>query len=75
MTMKESPKEIQLILVNEAFLALGAPTLAYVRASDINGTDGFAIHGADGRVLGIAPTRDLAFAAARQHDLEPVSVH
>lgn len=75
MTMKESPKEIQSTLANEAFLALGAPTLAYVRASDINGTDGFAIHGADGRVLGIAPTRDLAFAAARQHDLEPVSVH
>ena len=73
--MKAVPKEVLSSLPVEAFLALGAPTLAYVKASDFNGADGFAIHGSDGRVLGIAPTRELAFAAARQHDLEPVSVH
>jgi hypothetical protein len=57
------------------FAALGAPTLAYVKAAKFGEDDGFAIHGADGRLLGAAPTRELAFAAARQHNLEPVSVN
>ncbi|MEE8532323.1 MAG: DUF1150 family protein, partial [Alphaproteobacteria bacterium] len=33
------------------------------------------IHAADGTVLGVTVDRDTAFAAARQNDLEPVSVH
>ena len=35
----------------------------------------FALHLADGRRVAVMDDRDLAFAAARQHDLEPVSVH
>lgn len=35
----------------------------------------FALHLADGRRVAIMDDRELAFAAARQHDLEPVSVH
>ncbi len=73
--MKAVMKEIQPSLAVEAFRALGAPTLAYIKPSAVDGSDGFAIHGADGRMLGIAPSRALAFAAARQHDLDPVSVH
>lgn len=75
MMMKAISRETSPTLPVEAFLALGVPTLAYVKASDIDGTQGFSIHAADGRMLGIAPTRELAFAAARQNDLEPVSVH
>lgn len=73
--MKTVSKESNPALPVEAFLALGAPTLAYVKAAEIDGEAGYAIHGANGRMLGTAPTRDLAFAAARQHDLDPVSVH
>jgi hypothetical protein len=36
---------------------------------------GFGIFAADGTGIGAAPSRELAFVAARQHDLEPVSVH
>lgn len=35
----------------------------------------FALHAADGRRVAIVDNRDMAFVAARQHELEPVSVH
>ena len=35
----------------------------------------YAIHDENGARIGIAPERDLAFIAARQHELTPVSVH
>ncbi|MEL6794247.1 MAG: DUF1150 family protein [Pseudomonadota bacterium] len=35
----------------------------------------YAIHDLAGNRIGIAPDRDLAFVAARQHELTPVSVH
>lgn len=35
----------------------------------------YAIHDATGNRIGLAPGRDLAFIAARQHELTPVSVH
>ena len=73
--MKHVAKETHTNLQPEAFLALGAPTLAYIKEAEPNGADGYGIHGADGRVLCVAPTRELAFVAARQYDLEPVSVH
>jgi len=35
----------------------------------------FAVHAADGRRVAVVDSRDMAFVAARQHELEPVSVH
>ena len=35
----------------------------------------FALCTQDGRRVAILDNRDLAFAAAREHELEPVSVH
>ncbi len=59
----------------EALLALGGPNLAYIGRVEIDGRVGYGIHSLDGTVLAVAETRELAFAAARQHALEPVSVH
>lgn len=59
----------------ETLLALGGSNLAYIKQVFVDGDIGYGIHAADGTVLAIAETRDVAFAAARQHDLEPVSVH
>lgn len=69
----------------EVFARLGAPHIVYVRelaaqeAAAINlpvqGLRLFAIHAADGTRVGIMDNRDAAFAAARQNDMEPVSVH
>ena len=35
----------------------------------------FALHATDGRRVAVVDNRDMAFVAARQHELEPVSVH
>ena len=51
----------------------GSGFIAYVKPGE--GEGAYAIHGADGRALGIATGREVAFAAARQNGLEPVSVH
>jgi hypothetical protein len=63
------------------FASWGLPELAFVKrvlvANPASGmlTEGWAIHAADGTHMGLAPSRDLAFAAIKQHELEPLSVH
>jgi hypothetical protein len=57
------------------FALLGTQNVAYIKLLDVNGAPGWAIFGADGSQIGMAADRDVAFAAVRQHDLEPVSVH
>jgi len=54
------------------FANWGLSVVAYVRHQDLGN---WSIHAADGTAIGAAPTRDTAFAAVRQNDLEPVSVH
>ncbi len=62
-------------LTAEAFAALGTPYMAYIKAVHIDGESGYAIHSADGSQMAVMADRELAFAAARQHDMNPVSVH
>ena len=57
------------------FAGWGLEDVAYVRSVEIDGKHAWAICAADGTGIGVAPERDLAFAAARQNDLEPLSVH
>jgi len=64
-----------LTITTEMLLALGPENLAFVKRIEVEGTIGYAICANDGTQLGLAPSRDVAFAAARQYDLEPVSVH
>jgi hypothetical protein len=61
-----SPKE---------FALLGMQDLAYIKRIMLNGADAFAVFAADGTQVAALPSRELADAAVRQHDLEPVSVH
>ena len=35
----------------------------------------FAVHNSDGEQLALVGNRSLAFALARQHDMEPVTLH
>jgi hypothetical protein len=67
------------------------PNTVYVREVDVEELKGsgvlpidapvpakqkfFALHAADGRRVAILDNRDMAFVAAREHELEPVSVH
>ena len=57
------------------FASWGMQDIAYIKRVVINDEVGWSIHGADGTSIGLAHDRALAFAAVRQHDLEPVSVH
>lgn len=57
------------------FLHFGLEDIAFVKpvVTD-DGEHAFAIHGADGRALAVAPDRDQAMALVRQNDLTPVDV-
>ena len=78
-------------LTHEDFENLGLQKIVYIRpvpADDVreqfrkNGADleletdtVFAVHAANGQPLAMLDDRDAAFAAARQYNVEPVSVH
>ncbi|WP_246152037.1 DUF1150 family protein [Roseospira navarrensis] len=58
------------------FAQLGLNHIAYIRAVETEDNEtGWSIHAANGRQIGMAPSCDLAFAATRQHDMEPHRVH
>lgn len=70
MTITEKLREMS----PQDFALVGMQQLAYIKPSDVNGVAGFSIHAADGTQIGMAPSRDIAFAAVKQHELEPVSL-
>ncbi len=57
------------------FAQLGMPMIAYVKPVVVNGGSAFAIHGADGTPMGMAPGLDVAIAAVLQHEMLAVRVH
>jgi len=75
MQNKDSTRTPAAPMTEHAFAMLGVEDVAYIREVLVNGTKAWAIIGADGTSLAIAPNRDLAFAAALQADKTPVSVH
>lgn len=54
---------------------LGVSDLAYVKPVVTDGQRLFAVHAADGTEIAVMPTREVAIAMIRRHDLEPVSIH
>lgn len=63
------------IMTPTAFAGLGLPTLAFVKPVTVEGEFMWSIHSADGTQIGLAPSREIAFAAMIQNELDPVSVH
>jgi hypothetical protein len=73
----------------EALRGLGAPKLVYIREVTVAEVEGevegledldadaklFSVHAADGTPMALVDEREAAFAAAREFDYEPVSVH
>jgi hypothetical protein len=63
------------IMSDRDMAALGLQEVAYVKpVSTANGV-AYAVHAADGTEIAVMANRDVAFAAIRQNDLRPVSVH
>ncbi|MGH6989187.1 MAG: DUF1150 family protein [Stellaceae bacterium] len=71
MTATERWKQIP----TQEFVALGMQNLAYIKQVTVDERAAFAIHAADGTLMAVMDSRDLAEAAMRQHELEPLSVH
>lgn len=57
------------------FLLLGINDVAYVKKEQREGKEVFVIHSADGNTITALADHDVAFAAVRQNDMEPLSVH
>jgi hypothetical protein len=72
---EETVREALADMTPEDFANMGAPHLAYVAPMTTDNGPAYGIHAANGNLLGVLKSRELAFAAARQNDLEPVSVH
>ncbi len=73
--MAHLEREVLRTISTQALADLGAPELAYVRAIETPVGPAFGIFAANGIQVGVVPDREVAFAAARQHELTPVSVH
>ncbi|HLS69585.1 MAG TPA: DUF1150 family protein [Kiloniellales bacterium] len=57
------------------FAAIGVNEIAYVRKVESDQGQLFGIFAADGTQLAMAASLDLAVAAIRQNDMEPMSLH
>jgi hypothetical protein len=62
-------------LTPQGFAILGMGDIAYVGREVVDGKACYVIRHADGNPIGMAEDREIAFAAVRQHGLDPVSVH
>ncbi|WP_085902417.1 MULTISPECIES: DUF1150 family protein [Kiloniella] len=63
------------LMTDQDMTALGLEIVAYVKPVDVDGDACFGIYAADGTEITVVSDRDVAFAAVRQQDLEPLSVH
>lgn len=60
---------------HEDFARLGVDHVAYVKPVEVEGRQAFSIHAADGTPIKLLADQDLALAAVRRNNLEPLSVH
>lgn len=64
------------LLTDAQFAVLGLNRLAYVKpVADDDGEIVYRVHAAEGSVIAELGDRAIAFAAIRDNDMEPLSVH
>ena len=59
----------------DVFARLGMPSLAYIKPVVVEGAAAWEVHAADGTPIALMADREVALAACRQNEIEPVSVH
>jgi hypothetical protein len=59
----------------QEFASLGMQDVAYVKRVMVDDEPVYAVFAADGTQIAAMQDREVAFAAVRQHEIEPVSVH
>ena len=70
MTIVEKLREMS----PQDFALVGLQQVAYIKPTVVDGVSGFSIHAADGTQIGMAESRDIAFAAVKQDGLELVNL-
>lgn len=75
MTIKTEGQDNGTDLSSQDFANYGVGVIAYIKPVVYRGEDAFAIHAADGTHLSVSEDFDVAAAAVRQHEMEPVRVH
>ena len=60
---------------DQDLMILGLQEVAYVKPVVVDGRTAYAVHAADGREVAVMASREVALAAVRQNDPEPLSVH
>lgn len=65
----------QAAMATEDFERFGVNDVAYIKPVFAAEGHFYVVHAADGAPLLIAKDRELAFAAVRQHDMQPLSLH
>jgi hypothetical protein len=63
------------ILTGREWAEFGVNDVAYLKPIMLQGEQRYAIHAANGTPLAVMDNRDVAYAAIRQNELEPVSLH
>ncbi len=71
----KSAERVKRSLASEAMAMMDMSGVAYIREVEHEDSKGYAIFSADGAELAVFPTREAAYYTARQHELEPFSVH
>lgn len=74
MDTPNTPKQTQ-DLASLAMSLVGVAHVAYIKPVQQDVGTGFAVFAADGTQLAVFPSYEAAFFTARQHNLEPVSIH
>lgn len=72
---KLAPAASETTVSPEVLGMLGVGDVAYIRPHSVEGRTVHLIFSANGEQIGGYDNRDVAFAACRQNDLEPLSVH
>ena len=76
MTIDKTEQTFDIRHLTEAqLMQLGVSQLAYVKQVVMDGEVAYAIHGANGEPMAIAPEQDVALAAIREHEMFPALVH
>jgi hypothetical protein len=71
-----APRDFDIRQISAEQLAeLGVSRIAYVKPVEVNGTQGFAIHAANGAPMALTAERDVAIALIAQHEMVPALVH
>jgi hypothetical protein len=75
MTMNRNELERLKHISSQEFAHWGLQELAYIRRVTDKDQPAYSVHAADGTPMAMMQSFDVAQAAVRQYDLEPLSVH